>query len=44
MPETASKSDPDNLARGWLGANLRLVSRVRERGYNGDIDVALYER
>jgi hypothetical protein len=42
--DTAARSDPEGLARNWLAANFRLVSRIRERGYNGDVDVTLYER
>ena len=42
--DTASHADPEGLARAWLAANFRLVARLRERGYNGDVDVTLYER
>lgn len=44
MSATASHSDPDALALKWLDANFHRVSRVRELGYNGDIEIVLYER
>jgi uncharacterized membrane protein len=44
MSATASHSDPDELALKWLAANMRPVTRLREPGYNGDIDVFLFER
>lgn len=44
MSATASHSDPDELALKWLSKNMRPVSRLREPGYNGDIEVVLFER
>ncbi len=44
MSATASHSDPDELALKWLNKNMRPVSRLREPGYNGDIEVLLFER
>jgi 4-amino-4-deoxy-L-arabinose transferase-like glycosyltransferase len=44
MAATASQSDPEGLGLKWLAANRRLVSRVREPGYNGDIEIFLFER
>ncbi len=44
MSATASHSDPDELALKWLNKNMRPVSRVREPGYNGDVEVFLFER
>jgi mannosyltransferase len=41
---SASNSDPDGLARAWLAANFKVVARLRDRGYNGDVDITLYER
>jgi uncharacterized membrane protein len=44
MGATASHSDPQALGLRWLTENMRLVSRVREPGYNGDVELYLFER
>lgn len=44
MGATASHSDPELLGLAWLARTMRSVSRVREPGYNGDVDVFLFER
>jgi mannosyltransferase len=44
MTATATRSDPDELALKWLSANMHPVSRVKRLGYNGDIDVLLFEK
>jgi uncharacterized membrane protein len=44
MSDTASHSDPDGIAKRWLAQNFDPVARLRERGYNGDVEITLYER
>ena len=44
MGATASTSDPQGLGLTWLNENMKLRSRVKEPGYNGDIEVYLFER
>ena len=44
MAATASQSDPEGLALRWLSRNRRLVTRLREPGYNGDVELYLFER
>jgi uncharacterized membrane protein len=41
---TASSSDRDRLALRWLGANYRTELQLRTRGYNGDLEVWMFER
>lgn len=40
---TARQSDPEALALKTLDARYHLVSRLIERGYNGDIEIFLFE-
>lgn len=44
MSDTASHSDPKGLAPAWLQRSMRPVFTRRLRGYNGDVELSLYER
>lgn len=44
MTATATRSDPDELALKWLVTNMHTVSHLTKRGYNGDVEVYLFER
>ena len=44
MAATASTSDPQGLGLSWLKENMKLQSRIKEPGYNGDVEVYLFER
>jgi len=44
MTATASISDPQGIGLTWLNENMKLRSRVKEPGYNGDVEVFLFER
>lgn len=44
MSATASTSDPEGLGLSWLNENMKLRTRVKELGYNGDVEVFLFDR
>lgn len=44
MTATASSSDPQGLGLKWLNENMKMISRVKEPGYNGDIELFLFEK
>ena len=44
MSATASTSDPQGLGLSWLNENMKLRTRVKEPGYNGDVEVFLFDR
>lgn len=44
MGATASTTDPQGLGLRWLNENMKLKSRLKEPGYNGDVEIYLFEK